>query len=249
MHSRVYMKNLVISGNLTKDIELKYLPSGTACANFGLAVNKKTKKGETVSFFNCTLFGKRAEILNQYKKKGDPLLIQGEPQINKWQTDGKDRRGLDVNVRDFEFRASGGVNNFAVSGNLTADPELKDAGETKVVNGSIAVNYKTKVGDKYEDRVDFFDFSAFGQRAEFIAKYMKKGDGMFLIGELIIGFYEKDDEKIPTFTVNVDKVSFMNGKKDEDGVKADKSDDTDSDPDELDDLDEMDELDDLDELD
>jgi len=81
---------VILIGNLTRDIELRYTPSGTAVAKFGLATNRvysdpvtKEKKQE-VMFIDITVFGRAAETANQYLKKGSQVLIEGRLSLNQW---------------------------------------------------------------------------------------------------------------------------------------------------------------------
>src|SRR5579862_3050395 len=81
---------IILLGNLTRDPQLKYLPSQMAVVEFGLAVNHKfrTKTGEEreeVLFIDCTCFGKGGEIINQYCQKGRPLLIEGRLKFDTWE--------------------------------------------------------------------------------------------------------------------------------------------------------------------
>lgn len=102
------MNNVCILGTLTKDIELKFLVSGSAVANFSIAVNQDYKKdGETIkktSFFNCVSFGKQAEILNQYFFKGSRILINGELNQETYQDkEGKNREKITIRINSFDF--------------------------------------------------------------------------------------------------------------------------------------------------
>jgi single-strand DNA-binding protein len=81
---------VILIGNLTRDIELRYTPSGTAVAKFGLATNRvyndpvtKEKKQE-VMFIDITVFGRAAETANQYLKKGSQVLVEGRLAFNQW---------------------------------------------------------------------------------------------------------------------------------------------------------------------
>jgi single-strand DNA-binding protein len=81
---------VILVGNLTRDPVLRYLPSQMAVADFGLAVNHKyrTKTGEDreeVLFIDCSVFGKGAEVINQYCQKGRPLLVEGRLKYETWE--------------------------------------------------------------------------------------------------------------------------------------------------------------------
>lgn len=76
-------------GNITRDIELKYLPSGGAVATTAIATNRKFKKqdgsqGEEVCFIDITFFGRSAEIANQYLGRGKKILIEGRLKLDQW---------------------------------------------------------------------------------------------------------------------------------------------------------------------
>lgn len=80
---------VVMIGNLTRDPELKYLPSSTAVCTLGLASNRRFKKtdgsqGEEVCFIDAVLFGRSAEIANQYLRKGKRVLIEGRIKHDTW---------------------------------------------------------------------------------------------------------------------------------------------------------------------
>ena len=84
---------VVLVGNLTRDPELRYIPSGTAVSDIGLAVNDRVKKGDQwvdeVTFVDVTLWGRTAEIANEYLTKGSPVLIEGRLKLDRWEKDGQ----------------------------------------------------------------------------------------------------------------------------------------------------------------
>lgn len=81
---------VILVGNLTRDVELKYTPTGTAIAKFGLATNRTYKDNVTgenkqeVMFIDITVFGRSAEIANQYLRKGRRVLIEGRLVLDQW---------------------------------------------------------------------------------------------------------------------------------------------------------------------
>lgn len=113
------MKNgfnkVILAGNLTRDVELRYTPKGTAVGNFSLAVNRSWRddsgaQKEEVAFIDVTAWGKQAETLSQYVKKGRALLIEGRLQLEKWddkQTN-EPRSKLSVVLEGFNFIDSNG---------------------------------------------------------------------------------------------------------------------------------------------
>lgn len=85
----MYLNKAMIIGNLTRDPEVKAIPSGTKVATFGVATNRvwKDKNGvkqENVDFHNIVVFGRQAEVVGQYMKKGNSILIEGRIQTRSW---------------------------------------------------------------------------------------------------------------------------------------------------------------------
>lgn len=83
------LNKVMLIGNLTRDPEIKYTPKGTAIADIGLAVNRNYttesgEKREEVTFIDVTLWGRTAEIVGEYCKKGRPLFIEGRLQLDTW---------------------------------------------------------------------------------------------------------------------------------------------------------------------
>lgn len=80
---------VILVGNLTRDVELRYLPNGSALAKIGLATNRRYKKqdgssGEEVCFVDVNLFGRTAEVANQYLRRGSQVLIEGRLVLESW---------------------------------------------------------------------------------------------------------------------------------------------------------------------
>ena len=104
------MNQVQLLGRLTKDIELKYTASqkSVAVAKFSLAVNRKYKRdGEpTADFINCTAFGKTAETLDKFCKKGSQLIVFGHIQTGSYEKDGHKVFTTDVMVDGIEFVAN-----------------------------------------------------------------------------------------------------------------------------------------------
>jgi single-strand DNA-binding protein len=108
---------IILMGNLTRDPQLTYLPSNTPVTEIGMAVNRRFKKqdgsqGEEVLFIDCRAFGRTAEVINQYFKKGEPILVEGRLQLDQWtDKEGGKRSKHRVHIDSFEFvstRGSGG---------------------------------------------------------------------------------------------------------------------------------------------
>src|SRR5579884_1313805 len=101
---------VLLMGNLTRDPQLKYLPSQTPVAEFGIACNRKfkTAQGEErdeVLFVDVAAFGRTAEVINQYFTKGKPIFIEGRLKYDQWEDKqgGGKRSKLSVVVENFQF--------------------------------------------------------------------------------------------------------------------------------------------------
>jgi single-strand DNA-binding protein len=92
---------VIVAGNLTREVELKYTQGGTAVTEIGLAINerRKDKAGEYVdetTFVDITLWGRTAEVAAEYLSKGSPVLIEGRLKLDTWEKDGQKRSKLRV---------------------------------------------------------------------------------------------------------------------------------------------------------
>lgn len=94
-----------LMGHLGRDPETKYTPSGTSVTSFSIATSRKDGQGnETTTWWRCTAFGKRGEVVATYFKKGDPILVQGEPSVREYtKKDGSPGYSPEVVVNDFAF--------------------------------------------------------------------------------------------------------------------------------------------------
>jgi len=107
---------VLLMGNVTRDIQLSYTPGGTAVADFGLAVNRKWKdqagqQKEEVLFVDCRAFGNMATTINQYMQKGSPIFVIGRLTFDQWTAqDGTKRSRHRVVLTGFQFLPSGNGN-------------------------------------------------------------------------------------------------------------------------------------------
>lgn len=105
----MYLNKIFVIGNLTRDVELKALPTGTKVANLSIATNRSWKdaqgmKKEDVEYHNIVAFGKQAEVLAQYCTKGSQLLVEGRLQTRSWDaTDGSKRYRTEIILENFQF--------------------------------------------------------------------------------------------------------------------------------------------------
>ena len=106
------INRVAISGNLTRDAELRSTQSGTSMLGMGIAVNDRRKNQKTgewedyPNFVDCTMFGARAEKLQPYLAKGTKVAIEGKLSYRSWEKDGQRRSKLEVIVDDLEFVSS-----------------------------------------------------------------------------------------------------------------------------------------------
>jgi single-strand DNA-binding protein len=109
------INRVMISGNLTRDPELRATAGGTSVLNFGVAVNDRRKNQQTgeweeyANFINCVMFGKRADALAQYLTKGLKVAIEGKLSYSQWESQqGEKRSKVEVLVDEIEFMSSRG---------------------------------------------------------------------------------------------------------------------------------------------
>lgn len=106
---------VILMGNLTRDPELRYTPSGTPVCDFGMAMNRNYttqggEKKEDTCFVDVTVWSRRGEVINEYFSKGDSIFVEGRLQLDQWETPEGRRSKLKVIGNNFEFcgRTSGG---------------------------------------------------------------------------------------------------------------------------------------------
>ncbi len=107
----MYLNKVFLYGNLTRDPELRALPSGQQVASFALATNRtyKNKEGEKqeqVEFHNVVAFGRLADLIGQYMKKGRPIFIEGRIQTRSWEKDGEKKYRTEIVIENFQFGPS-----------------------------------------------------------------------------------------------------------------------------------------------
>lgn len=104
----MYLNTVTLIGNLTRDPELKSLPSGSAVCSFSVATNRTWKdkngaKQESVEFHNVTAFNKTAEIIAQYMRKGSQVLVIGRLQTRSWDKDGQKHYRTEIVAETVQF--------------------------------------------------------------------------------------------------------------------------------------------------
>ncbi len=108
----MYLNKVMIIGNLTRDPELKALPSGTKVVNVSVATNrvfkdKDGKKQESAEFHNVVVFGRTAELVAQYLKKGNQAYFEGRLQTRSWDQDGQKKYRTEIIAETVQFGSKG----------------------------------------------------------------------------------------------------------------------------------------------
>jgi len=140
---------VILAGNLTRDPEMRYTPKGTAIARFGMAINRRWKSEtgemrEEVTFVDIDAFGRQAEVVCQYLKKGNPFLVEGRLKLDEWEDKNTKQKvsKLRVVLEGFSFLSAGrGDGAAAAAGAPTrtaAAPAAAPAAEASEPDGAPA---------------------------------------------------------------------------------------------------------------
>jgi len=122
------LNRVFLIGNLTRDPELRYLPSGQAVATFTIAVNRvynsqTGEKKEDTSFIRVVVWARRAEVCNEYLKKGSPVFVEGRLQSRSWEAqDGTKRSSIEVVANNVQFLSRGGARGATETIQLPEEP-------------------------------------------------------------------------------------------------------------------------------
>src|ERR1700749_39528 len=132
---------VILVGNLTRDPELRYIPSGTAVTEIGLAVNDRRKGPngdwiEETTFVDVTLWARTAEIASEYLSKGAPVLIEGRLKLDTWEKDGKRNSKLRVVGERMQLLGArgGGGGGGASGGRRPSSHSADDFGQPSVAD-------------------------------------------------------------------------------------------------------------------
>ncbi len=133
----MYLNKAFVIGNLTRDPELKSLPSGIQVTSFSVATNRvwKDKNGakqEATDYHNIVVFGKQAETVAQYMKKGSNVLVEGRMQTRSWEAEGKKMYRTEIIADRVQFgqRASGQDSSVSNKSDSDKTPTTKDKAES-----------------------------------------------------------------------------------------------------------------------
>ncbi len=133
----MYINKAMIYGNLTRDPEMRALPSGMQVCSFSVATNRTYndrdgKRQESTDYHNVVAFGKQAEVISKYLTKGRGIYVEGRMQTNSWEKDGQKHYRTEIVMDRFEFGPNGGGSNAAagsaapVASNNNDSPVLPD---------------------------------------------------------------------------------------------------------------------------
>ena len=131
---------VILVGNLTRDPECRYLASGTAVSDIGLAVNdrRKSPTGEWVeetTFVDITLWGRQAEVAAEFCSKGVPLLVEGRLKLDTWEADGQKRSKLKVIGEKIQLLSAPGAKGAGSAGMSRAQPQQTQSYDEMVPPG------------------------------------------------------------------------------------------------------------------
>ncbi len=156
--------SITLIGHLGHDPSVRQA-GDTQVANFTLAVSDKVKGEEITSWYDCACFGRQSDVLAQYVKKGDPLMVQGKPRIEQYQAkDGTQKTKVTVNVREFALLGSkrdGNEQDVNVTQVTHTAPVTKPAGpgladeiKAKLADAKAAQELRAKAVGKAADQVE-----------------------------------------------------------------------------------------------
>ena len=124
---------VILVGNLTRDIELRHTPGGTAVTDAGIAVNdrRKNQAGEWVdetTFVDVTLWGRTAEVASEYLGKGSPILVEGRLKLDTWEAEGQKKSKLRVVCDRMQMLGSRGEGGASRSSNSSSSGYTSEPG-------------------------------------------------------------------------------------------------------------------------
>lgn len=207
---------VVLVGNLTRDIELRYIQSGTAVGSTGIAVNRKFsvngEKRDETCFIDITFFGRQAEVANQYLNKGSKVLIEGRLKFDTWQDqNGQNRSKHSIVVENMEMlggqqnqggfnrdgdQSFGGYNNYSNSGGYGANSYNQNR-EYHQNNGGF--------NKEFSQNSNYSQANSFSQKQPAIEPYQEKVPEIDLDADIKYDSkpaksnfnYSTEDEEIP----------------------------------------------------
>jgi len=151
----MYLNKVFIIGNLTRDPELRALPSGTKVCSFGVATNhiykdKDGNKQELAEFHNVAAFAKLGELAGQYLKKGQQVLVEGRIQTRSWETNGEKKNRTEIIADNIQFGPKSAGGSSSSKPTSVTDSKGSEAGA-----GSVASSGAETTEAKGNDKIDY----------------------------------------------------------------------------------------------
>ena len=149
----MYLNKAMIFGNLTRDPEMKALPSGMTVCTFSVATNRSYndrdgKRQESVDYHNITSFGKQAEVIAKYLTKGSSVYVEGRLQTSSWEKDGIKQYRTEIVMDKFEFgpksSGAGASTGGGTSGNAPTNPNNNSGSGAQQSGAPILPDYPTE---------------------------------------------------------------------------------------------------------
>ena len=146
----MYLNKAFIIGNLTRDPELKVLPSGTKVCSFSVASSRLFKdkdgnKQETVEFHNISAFAKLGELAGQYLKKGQQVLVEGRIQTRSWESNGEKKYRTEIIADNVQFGAKVGGTGTSSTKSTSPTTESETIGAESIADGPAEkINYPSE---------------------------------------------------------------------------------------------------------
>lgn len=146
------INRVVLSGNLTRDPEVRTTQSGMPVMSLGIAVNDRRKNGQTgewedyANFIDCTMFGNRAQNVAQYLSKGQRVMLEGKLRYSTWERDGQKRSKIEVIIDDLDFQGTRNQSSQGMTTDGATNASAYSAPQTPVVDTSSSV---------YDDDIPF----------------------------------------------------------------------------------------------
>ena len=148
---------VVLVGNLTRDVELRYTPQGTAVTDVSLAVNERVKRNdqwvEEANFFDITLWGRTAEVAGEYLGKGSSILIEGRLKLDRWEQDGQKRSK--IKIVGEKMQMLGGRSGGGGGGSPSSNPNRNTSNNNQTPQNNNAQQSTPAQGPPPADEVPF----------------------------------------------------------------------------------------------
>ena len=153
---------VILMGNLTRDPELRVTASGNSICKLSLAVNRaySTKEGERreeVTYVDVDSFGKQAEVISRYMRKGRPMMLEGRLRLDQWEADGQKRSKLGVVLENFQFLGGGRDSNELETANSPGYEQSSPPVRSSPAEGDASDASESSTEANFSDENDTLD--------------------------------------------------------------------------------------------